>query len=195
MTKNALHLLFGVVLLFSFSCKKDITDYKSEDYKFYNFQQQGWKSKRITQSIGQLNYSATEVPIQYYILKSLNNVPEQVDSLASVNSHERIVEIEFQHEEKSDLLQEEFTSKNYEESVKYMSFEITEDFSVVTSSNDTIKCSGVHFERNFKVAPFKRLLLYFNDINPNDNIKLIYHDQLFGNGVIKFDFQETPLKL
>ena len=49
--------------------------------------------------------------------------------------------------------------------------------------------------RGIKVAPFKRAILYFNNIGPKDNIKLIYQDHLFGNGIIKFNFEETPLKL
>jgi hypothetical protein len=76
-----------------------------------------------------------------------------------------------------------------------MAFTIEKDFTVVTSSNDTIPCSGVNFERNFKIAPFKRVLLYFNNINPNENLKLIYQDHLFGNGIIKFGLTDVPLKI
>ena len=76
-----------------------------------------------------------------------------------------------------------------------MAFNIKKDFTVFTSSNDTMSCAGVHFERNFKVAPFKRVLLYFNDIDPEDNINLIYKDELFGKGVLKFNLSEKPLKL
>src|SRR5690606_14199103 len=112
-----------------------------------------------------------------------------------LNNKERIIEVEFQHSNEADLLKEEFTKKTYDNAVKYMAFDIQGDFSVVTSSNDTIKCVGVNFERNFKVAPFKRVLLYFNNIKPNDNIELIYQDKLFGNGILKFNFKETPIKL
>jgi hypothetical protein len=97
--------------------------------------------------------------------------------------------------DKKDLLLEEFSNRPYEEAVKYLSFQISNDFKIVTSSGDTIKCSGSLFERNFKVAPFKRALLYFDNINPADNIQLLYQDRLFGNGMIKFNFKETPLKL
>ena len=38
-------------------------------------------------------------------------------------------------------------------------------------------------------------LLYFGNINPEDQIQLIYNDELFGNGIIKFKFKETPIKL
>ncbi len=185
----------AIILTLSFTnCKPD-TKNINKDYKFYNLQQQGWKSKRVNTFIEDINYTATEVPLQYYILKNNQDNPQIVDSLYTLNNKERVVEIEFEHSEQKDLLKQEFTNRNYEDAVKYMAFTIEQDFTVVTSSNDTIKCSGVNFERNFKVAPFKRVLLYFNDINPEDNIKLIYKDQLFGNGTMEFNFNEIPIKL
>ncbi len=166
------------------------------DTKLFNFEQQGWKSKQITHFINDINYTATEVPLQYYILKEIGrNDLNKIDSIYKRNAKERILEIEFQHSDKEDLLDQKFTKKPYEDAVKYMAFQIEKDFFIVTSSSDTIKCSGVNFERNFKVAPFKRALLYFNNIDPDDTIKLIYNDQIFGNGIIKFNFDETPLKL
>lgn len=165
------------------------------EYKFYNLKQQGWKSKRITQFIDDINYTATEVPLQYYISKNLEHKPQLVDSIYRTNHRERVIEIEFQHVDQKDLLQQEFTHKTYEESVRYMAFAIEKDFKVITSSNKIITCSGVQLERNFKVAPFKRVLLYFDDIDPNDIIQLVYQDQLFGNGTLKFNFNNTPILL
>ncbi|MHA7843655.1 MAG: hypothetical protein ACX93I_10070 [Winogradskyella sp.] len=190
---------FKVVLLFLLllsisSCEKN-KETGDKDYKSFNLYNNEWKSKRITHSIDFLSYTATEVPLQYYILKNAPENSVKRDSIILASSKERIVEIEFEHQNKEDLLLEEFTNKSYEESVKYMSFSIEKDFKVVTESNDTIKCNGVLFERNFKVAPFKRLLLYFNNIDPNETIKLIYNDELFGNGIMEFEFIEKPLKL
>ncbi|MGJ8734792.1 MAG: hypothetical protein ACSHW4_16670 [Cellulophaga sp.] len=187
------------ILLFVFgflaSCNKPSKLSNIYEYKLFNFQQQGWKSKRVTHFINDINYTPTEVPIPYYLLKNNQNNDTKVDSLYQENIKERIIEIEFQHANEADLLMEDYTNKPYEDTVKYMAFTIKKDFTVVTSSNDTIPCSGVNFERNFKVAPFKRVLLYFNNINPNDDIKLIYQDHLFGNGILKFNFNQTPLKL
>lgn len=196
MRKKIFTNLFIVLIcsIFVLGCNTDGPK-TTEDYKLYSLQQQGWKSKRINQFLGDINYTATEVPIQYYILKSIGNNSKKVDSIYQLNKEERLIEIEFQHINQKDLLLEEFTSKNYEDAVEYMAFNIEKDFKVITSSNDTILCSGVNFERNFKVAPFKRAILYFNNISPDDTIKLIYQDELFGNGTIKFNFNETPLKL
>ena len=164
--------------------------------KIFNLEQAGWKSKSISHLISDIEYQATLVPLQYYILKSEgSNDLDKVDSIYKTVRNERIVEIEFQQEDKKDLLKQEFTNRNYEESVKYMAFKIKKDFKAITQTGDTIDCFGVTFERNFKVAPFKRALLYFNNIPENENFKLMYDDQLFGNGLMKFNFTETPIKL
>ena len=191
----SLVLLIGIGV-FIFVNKSNNTDkQKSFSYKYFSLNQENWKSKRVNQFINDINYTATEVPIQYYLLK--NNIDDlnKVDSLFQINAYERIVEVEFQHIDEVDLLLEDYTNKSYEDAVKYMAFTIEKDFTVVTSTNDTIPCSGVNFERNFKLAPFKRVLLYFSNINPNTPIKLVYQDHLFGNGIIKFNLTNTPLKV
>ena len=185
-------IILATALLF-IACNKSNTVVNE---KIYNYERQNWKSNQITQFVGDISYTATEVPLKYYILKnSVKNKNSNVDSIAASNNHERIIEFEFQHIDKVDLLEKKYTDKDYETSVKYLAFNIEKDFSIVTSSNDTIECSGALFERNFKVAPFKRALLYFNNIDPEDNIQLIYNDQLFGNGHLTFNFNDRTLKL
>ncbi|MBQ0740898.1 hypothetical protein J9332_42155, partial [Aquimarina celericrescens] len=84
--------------------------------------------------------------------EGVNNF-EKVDSIYESLKNERVIEVEFQQEKEEDLLKSEYTNLDYESAVKYMSFSIEKDFKVVTQSGDTISCSGVTFERNFKVAP------------------------------------------
>jgi len=180
--------------LYTFSCKEDIKSQDS-DYQLFSFSNTDWKSKKITYILEEISYTAIEVPLQYYILKNGIQETKAVDSVYGTLNKERVLEIEFEHSERKDLLLKDFTQRSYDDAVKYMSFFIEKDFEVITSSGDTIQCSGVNFERNFKVAPFKRLLLYFNNINPDETIKLVYKDNLFGNGIMEFNFQEIPLKL
>lgn len=191
--------LIVILIIFAsclISCTQKAEKVVTEDYKFFNLEVDGWKSKRINQYIKDINYTATEVPLHYYILKEHQDYePKQIDSIYKIHQKERVMEIEFSHDEELDLLQKEFTNLPYEEAVKYMAFKIQKDFKVVTSSNDTITCSGALFERNFKVAPFKRALLYFGNIEATEEIQLLYNDQLFGNGLIKFNFKSKPLKL
>lgn len=188
-------ILFMSFLLFSCGNnesknEKDIDD-SAIRYKLFQLEDMGWKSKKNTQQFDDINFTATEVPIQYYLLKDQGNSDLfNIDSLYNQNKFERIVEFTFEQEDEKDLLEETFTKLSYEDGVKYMSFKMENDFYVVTSKKDTIKCTGVNYERNFKVAPFQKIMLFFSGINPNDKIQLVYNDKLFGKGIIKFKFEE-----
>lgn len=182
-----------ILLLFSCNKKENIKDIDDSEirYKLFQLEDMGWKSKNISQKIDDISFTATEVPIQYYLLKDQGNSDLfNIDSLYNQNKFERIIEFTFDQEDEKDLLKEDFTKLSYEDGVKYMSFKMENDFYVVTSKKDTIKCSGVNYERNFKVAPFQKIMLFFSGINPNDKIQLVYNDKLFGKGIVKFKFEE-----
>ncbi|WP_288243671.1 hypothetical protein [uncultured Chryseobacterium sp.] len=181
-------------------CCKDKTEEPIDDsairYEYFRLENNGWKSKKNTQKINDIVFTATEVPLPYYILKESGSEDLfYADSIYQQNKRERIIEFEYSHQEEKDLLEKEFTSMNYQESVKYMSFSLEKDFYVVTSKQDTIACSGLTFERNFKIAPYHKVLLFFTNIDPDDEIQLIYQDKLFKKGTLKFKFQEKITKL
>lgn len=165
-------------------------------YRYFNLEHSGWKSKQYTQSVEDINFTAVEVPLPYYILKDIGteNLFE-ADSIYQKNKRERVIEFEFKNKDEEDLLDSKFTKLSYEEGVKYLSFNIEKDFKVITSKKDTISCSGVTFERNFKTAPYHKLILFFTDINPDEQIQLVYEDNLFKKGTLKFKFQEKITKL
>jgi hypothetical protein len=189
---NSFLIIFSLVF---FSCSKKESEKVVDDsairYKLFQLEDMGWKSKSNFQQIDDINFTATEVPIEYYLLKDQGKSDLfNIDSLYNENKYERIIEFTFEQESEKDLLLEDFTTLSYEEGIKYMSFKMENDFYVVTSKNDTIKCSGVNYERNFKVAPFQKIMLFFSAIEPKDKIQLIYNDKLFGKGIIKFKFEE-----
>lgn len=187
--------MISILLLFSCNKKenkniKDVDD-SAIRYKLFQLEDMGWKSKNNSQQIDDIDFTATDVPIEYYLLKDQGKSDLfNIDSLYNQNKFERIIEFTFSQEDEEDLLKEDFTNLSYEEGVKYMSFKMENDFYVVTSKNDTIKCSGVNYERNFKVAPFQKIMLFFSGIQPKDKIQLIYNDKLFGKGIVKFKFEE-----
>lgn len=192
--KKLRHTLFLVVLFCALiiSCSKK----SPKGYKVFELGAHEWESKSIHKFAGEVNYTATEVPIQYYILKNTPQLnPESKEEIYTTVKTERIIEMDFKHVASKDLLQSEFSNRSYKDAVKYLSFSISDDFKIVTTSNDTISCSGINFERTFNVAPYKRVLLYFNGVAMNENITLLYKDKLFGNGFFKFNFKETPIKL
>lgn len=164
-------------------------------HRLFQLGNRGWKSQRLTHFVNDIHYSAAEVPNEYYFLKSgeKGNL-SRIDSLSRSHIRERVIEFEFEHIKGDDLLQEGYTALDYDKSVTYLSSTLSGDFVVVTSKNDTIPCSNVLFERHFQISPFKRVLLYFGNIDPSDNIQLIYNDRLFNNGIFKFKLNEVPFK-
>jgi hypothetical protein len=193
---SRLFCLLFVLLLFS--CKKEKIENSEIRDRYFNLEKIGWKSRSYTQVVDDIGFTATEVPIQYYLLKDqgVENL-EHVDSLYEENKTERVIEFVFQEDEEKDLLNKDFTGMDYTSAVKYMSFGLDKDFYVVTSKKDTIPCSGVNFERNYKIAPFQKVMLFFSGIDPNDKIQLIYNDFLFRKGILKFKFKDpfTPVAL
>lgn len=185
-----------VLCLFGCSDKNKQLKATEAGYKLYNLENAGWKSMAMAHNRNGIQYKATLVPIQYYILKNEGALdPKKVDSIYNVHKGERVLEIEFSNASKDDLLTANFTNRSYQSAVEYMSFKIRQDFKVLTEANDTINCAGVLFERNFKLAPFKRLVLHFSGIPEDDNITLLHEDQLFGNGSMQYQFNDIPLKL
>ncbi len=190
---NKLFYLFFVLTFFS--CKKEeggnTGDSEIRD-RYFNLEKIGWKSRQYTQKVDDIGFIATEIPIQYYLLKDKGNENLQlVDSLYELNKSERVIEFTFQQDEEKDLLSNDFTGMDYTSAVKYMSFGLDKDFYVVTSKKDTILCSGVTYERNYKIAPYQKVLLFFSGIDPNDKIQLVYNDFLFRKGTLKFKFKDT----
>jgi hypothetical protein len=193
-SKDFKKLLYILLFLIGLSCKKE-TVINSKDLeirdRYFNLEKIGWKSRAYTQKIDDIGFTAIEVPIQYYFLKDLGKENlTRIDSLYEKNKKERILEFTFQQEEEKDLLSSSFTGMDYTDAVKYMSFGLEKDFYIVTSKKDTIACSGVTFERNYKIAPYQRVLLFFSGIDPNDKIQLVYNDFLFRKGTLKFEFKD-----
>jgi hypothetical protein len=196
--KGISNILVLFITLSLISCKKEkeTEDDGAIRYRYFNLEHNGWKSREHIQTIDNISYKATEVPSPYYILNTIGNDDLfEADSIEQANKKERIIEFQFYQQDEKDLLKEEFTSLNYDESVKYMSFSIEKDFYVVTSKKDTIQCAGATFERNFKIAPYHKIILFFSDIPPGDKIQLVYQDRLFKKGTLKFKFEEKITKL
>ena len=164
-------------------------------YKNYESIGQNWKSRTVSHFGTDIIYRATEVPKNYFFTKNLKGTPEHIDSIVENTGMERIIEFEFENSNGEDLLESQFTKMDYDDSVIYLANTIQDDFKIVTSSNDTLPCIGVQLERHFQVTPFKRLLLFFNGVPENENIKLIYQDKLFKNGIFKFLLNENLLEL
>jgi len=183
-------ILIIVIIFQLIGCNSRINKEKKQ-IKTFNYNGQQWKRYSKLRTIDDIDYKATEIPLVYYLLQ--NAPKENIDSILKIRKKERIIEFDLEHIEEKNLLDKKYTKIDYESSVKYLSFTIKNDFTLITETQDTIKCLGVLFERNYKLTPYKRLLLYFDNVPEDKGITLIYNDQLFGNGLIKFNLSEFPI--
>ena len=183
--------------LYLLSCKRDNTDNDSKDYySFYQLEEKGWKSKSYVHYIDGIEYKATLVPVEYYVLKNEPGLAiNSLDSIHQLYKYERVIEMEFKHASDEDLFNKKYTHQGYAESIKYMAFKIDKDFKLLTTSLDTILCAGAIYERNFKLAPFKRVLLHFSGVPENEDVQLLYNDRSLGKGEMSFTFNEDPIVL
>lgn len=202
-----------IVLLFSFSCsskenKKVGLDKKTvnkqsgisdndliynennfkDGFKRYKFLNEEFQSGKKTVLINSVFYTAAILPKEFYLKRNLK-IKDSIDIYKEKLKKEQVVQFDFQLLNQKDILKEKSKGYNYEEYIKYLSFKIKQDFMVVTKNGDTIKPSGVLFERTFGLTPRKRILLYFTFLKKTDKFKLIYHDQLFENGLMKFNLK------
>lgn len=186
---------FAFAVLFC-SCKDKSEDNSDLEFRYFNLEKTGWKSRIQSQKIDDMSFRSVLVPLQYYLLKQNgNNRLEQVDSIYKANENERIIEFMLENDRGEDVLDSKFTNQDYTSSVEYVSFKIEKDFYLIANNKDTIKCSGVLHERNYKIAPYTKIMLFFSGVDPNAKIQLIYNDVLFGKGMMKFTFKDPIIKL
>ncbi|WBX75078.1 hypothetical protein PG911_10455 [Tenacibaculum ovolyticum] len=143
-----------------------------------------YTSFKKTTLINKIFYTATFLPKDYYILKNLKTI-DSLDYYRVRIKNEEVVQFDLQDIDGKDLLKDK--TLNYEDYIKYLSFNIKNDFYAISKKGDTIKANGVFFERNYSLAPYKRLLVYFKfPYEIKEEVKLVYNDKLFKNGIIKF---------
>jgi hypothetical protein len=84
----------------------------------------------------------------------------------------------------------------YLERVNYMSYGFDENLCLVRNNfKDTIYPALYHFERTYGVVPYADLIVSFkSDSSLKDtNYKLVINDNVFGNGLIVYDFDKRKL--
>ncbi len=64
-------IIFFISLFYFFYVKENrIFEITKIEHQLYKLEKGGWKSKKYVQIIDDINYTAIEVPIQYYILRN-----------------------------------------------------------------------------------------------------------------------------
>ena len=82
----------------------------------------------------------------------------------------------------------------YEERVKYISFEMQNDLFLV-QGKDTLFPGLYHFERVFEIAPYATVMFAFDNelFNSKEEFTIVYYDRLFDKGYVKFNYKNKQL--
>jgi len=86
------------------------------------------------------------------------------------------------------------TGDDYSRRINYFSFEINRDL-LLTNGKDTVPCALHEFERTFNLESGLNFVMAFPRIDTKKEYTVIYQDQLFKNGTIKFHFDQTAENL
>ena len=120
---------------------------------------------------------------------SLNGV-EDKDVVNDYNKLEHF-RLRLQADNAPDLLKHRLTSEQeYYDRLEYYSHRVKNDLYLV-QGNTTIECLDVHMERNFGVAPYLDLNLVFPKLDDSKPFTLIFKEEIFGNGPIKFKYYNS----
>lgn len=164
-----------------------------------------------TKEINGINYQLQYEPINLKVLKKVKNRAVTVDQykLEVENfkgSQYFIFKIALKNFQ-GDLLKYEVKDQSdYSNRVNYFSFQMQHDFYLL-EGEDSLKCNLFHFERTYGVSPFCTFVLGFDSrddileiprsLTYKENIKndkiLIYNDQVFGVGTLKFKIKAIDI--
>lgn len=153
------------------------------------------KNKNIDGVIFEVLYK----PLAYVISEGENVEPSFENIEKFKHEYDGLVYFDLRiktSESQVDLLKElSNNAQEYEGMIKYCSFEIQKDMSLVNSSGISVQCVHSHFERSYGILPGLTFLAAFPKGNEsNEDLTFTLNDKLFGKGPIKFHFTSAELK-
>jgi len=149
--------------------------------------------QKIESTIEDITFRAKRIPTELY-LKNQDVFGQELEEALIQLKGEQLFYFEFEETQKQDLMKKYFEG-DMDSKVSYLSFTIFKDFQLVNSKGDTLEANYTLYERNYHVAPFEKIIVSFSNVESDENLKLIYNDQLFGKGTSRFSFaSETYLQ-
>lgn len=152
-----------------------------------------------SKDISELNYKMSFVPKECMAFKELKGQEYTNEEFDEALTHYKDMSyFNFRIEvpkEQGELLKYNLSSpQQYNDRINYMSFRMQKDI-ILVQDNDTLFPGIFHFERIFEVAPFATVMLAFDNkkINLEKEFTIIYNDQLFNKGYIKYYYQPNLL--
>lgn len=135
-----------------------------------------------------LVFRMKKIPTELYVSKEMPGASSDViDSAVADLNGEQVFYFELEETMRQDLLKK-YHADHFDQAVSYLSFDISNDFMILTADGDTLTPSFTMYERNFHLAPYERVLIDFVGLDENEAFELVYRDHLFGKGEVRFQF-------
>ena len=151
---------------------------------------------RNDQNIGDFEISVMYEPVDYIIEREFRN---DISKESVTDRKKELAEFEhFQFRIKltkggNILRYNENIYQNETSRINHFSFDAKRDFKIV-SGNDTTYCRLAHYSRNYNLTPTIDLSLTFDKIEKTRNLQLVYQDQQFDIGKVKFMFKKEAFE-
>lgn len=163
-----------------------------------------WNDKSETifrnREIGKFNYNVKLLSSDLLALQELQGEKYSNSVFESTKKqYEELIYLKFNisHDEyNKELLKlpSEY-NESYSDRVKYASFHLNKDIIIINDSNDTIPCALHQFERAFNIQSGLNFLIAFPKFNFENGFTMIYQDNLFRNGIVKFRYEKENVEL
>lgn len=190
---NYYHLLFVLLLI---GCNKK--SLKPIDYiEWVNDPKNGMM---LSKEIGEYRFDLLYKPSEYIAILEL----ESLDSITDEYIQKRKKELTgIQHltltitskNGESILKDGSMSPENYQNKLYYFTTLIKDDLKII-QAEDTFNCLLTHFERNYELAPYNKIVLIFEDNNPENKSesKLFnYYDNILEVGPVLFTIRASAL--
>lgn len=150
--------------------------------------------------IKEFNYTLKYLPIDLMVLKELKGEivsQQKMDSLRKdyegMEYFELRIQIDDYNDEPAKYMLDNPT--DYQTRIAYMAFTMQNDLMLVTETNKEVSCRLFHFERTYSVAPYCTFLMGFSKEEIGDEMgkTVVYNDNLFNKGLIKFNWTSATL--
>lgn len=153
----------------------------------------------ISKQIGEMEFQLQYRPLEYVVMMDTKNMNLAADALESRKKEMsglqhfvfrmRVAGFE------DDILKYKLNQPGeYEERVKYLSFNVQNDFRLIDGA-DTLPCTICTYERAFGVTPYTTMVLGFPESSGGLSHKtLIYQDQLLGAGPVMMTIEKESIE-
>ncbi len=180
-----LFLLISGCCFFS-ACTKNLSP---DEYKAYVINPAHGLIKQA--DIGDFNLSLLYEPADY-IIATEDGVNDIVSRREALNDYEHF-QFRIKLKSGTDILNHLTTSsQNAASRINHFSYHVHQDF-ILVSGQDTNRCKMVHYSRNYNLTPTVDLSLVFDKKENQKDWQLIYTDQAFNLGKVKFLLKQNDL--